>query len=71
MTKSNMTLWKSKYAPPLEDEEKKVESDYIENLRKQIYFMEMELKLMKEREKEIEKTGGFSKQIIIFSSTFQ
>lgn len=60
MNKSNTTLWKSKYAQPLVDEEKKVESDYIENLRKQIYFMEMELRLMKDREKEIEKTGGFS-----------
>ena len=41
--------------------DKKTEEDYIENLKKQAYFMEMELKLLKEREKEIEKSGGFSK----------
>ena len=62
MTKSNVTLWKSKYAEKLPvEEDKKIEIDYIDNLKKQVYFMEMELKLMKEREREIEKTGGFSK----------
>lgn len=60
MTKSNVTLWKSKYSQGYPEEDKKVEGDYIENLKKQVYFMEMELKLLKEREKEIEKTGGFS-----------
>ena len=60
MNKSNVTLWKSKYNQGIPEEEKKVENDYIDNLKKQIYFMEMELKLMKEREREIEKTGGFS-----------
>ncbi|MCQ2818544.1 MAG: hypothetical protein MJ252_14845 [archaeon] len=39
---------------------KQVEEEFIENLKKQIYFMEMELKLMKEREKEIQKSGGFT-----------
>jgi hypothetical protein len=63
INKSNVTLWKSKYTQNQPEEDKKTESDYIENLKKQIYFMEMELKLLKEREKEIEKTGGFSKQI--------
>lgn len=69
---SNVTLFKSKYSNnklPFSNKEQNfstnqknnVENDYIENLRKQIYFMEMELKLMKEREKEIEKSGGFSK----------
>ena len=38
----------------------KIENDFIENLKKQIYFMEMELKLMKEREREIAKSGGFT-----------
>ena len=37
-----------------------VESEFISNLKKQIYFMEMELKLMKEREREINKSGGFT-----------
>jgi hypothetical protein len=63
MNKSNVTLWKSKYhqsGPVQTEEEKKAEEDYIENLKKQVYFMEMELKLLKEREKEIEKSGGFS-----------
>ena len=60
MNKSNVTLWKSKYTQGMPEEDKKVEDDYIENLKKQAYFMEMELKLMKEREKEIDKTGGFS-----------
>jgi len=51
------------------EEEKKAEEDYIENLKKQVYFMEMELKLLKEREKEIEKSGGFSIIIsLIFSN---
>jgi hypothetical protein len=60
MAKSNVTLWKSKYNQGIVEEDKKVEDDYIENLKKQIYFMEMELKLMKEREKEVEKSGGFT-----------
>ena len=65
ISKTNVTLWKSKYAQNIPNEnEKQVEVDYIENLRKQIYFMEMELKLMQEREKEIEKTGGFSNILI-------
>ena len=68
---SNVTLFKSKYTSekPLHSNNTKsnnnydnnIENEYIENLRKQVYFMEMELKLMKEREKEIEKSGGFSK----------
>jgi hypothetical protein len=60
MSKSNVTLWKSKYNQGIQEDDKKVEDDYIENLKKQIYFMEMELKLMKEREREVEKTGGFT-----------
>ena len=48
------------------EEEKKTEDDYIENLKKQVYFMEMELKLLKEREKEIDKSGGFSKKLFKF-----
>ena len=39
---------------------KQIENEFIENLKKQIYFMEMELKLMKEREREIAKSGGFT-----------
>ena len=42
------------------EESSKIEHDFIDNLKKQIYFMEMELKLMKEREKEIAKSGGFT-----------
>ncbi len=67
--KTNLTLWKSKYhngGHLHTEEEKKTEDDYIENLKKQVYFMEMELKLLKEREKEIEKSGGFSKKIYNF-----
>jgi hypothetical protein len=71
---SNVTLWKSKYAnehgASTSKQEKSVENAYIENLRKQVYFMEMELKLMKEREKEIEKTGGFSKPYTIYAIYF-
>lgn len=61
-----MTLWKSKYAHPQQSggDDKVIENDYIENLKKQVHFMEMELKLLKEREKEIEKTGGFSKNLL-------
>ena len=43
-----------------QEESSKVENEFIENLKKQIYFMEMELKLMKEREREIAKSGGFT-----------
>ncbi len=68
-SKTNLTLWKSKYhngGHAQTEEEKKTEDDYIENLKKQVYFMEMELKLLKEREKEIEKSGGFSKELLNF-----
>ena len=45
-----------------QEESSKVENEFIENLKKQIYLMEMELKLMKEREREreIAKNGGFT-----------
>jgi len=71
-SKTNLTLWKSKYhngngGHIQNEEEKKTEDEYIENLKKQVYFMEMELKLLKEREKEIEKSGGFSKKLFSFS----
>ena len=75
LKKSNVTLWKNrdivnnpqknknssktKSHQKLE-ESKKIENDFIDNLKKQIYFMEMELKLMKEREREIAKSGGFT-----------
>ncbi len=61
LNKSNITLWKSRYNSSTIGEDKKLETDYIDNLKKQIYFMEMELKLMKERDREIEKSGGISK----------
>ena len=65
INKSNVTLWKSKFSTgtgtSATADDKTIENEYIENLKKQIYFMEMELKLMKEREKEIEKSGGISK----------
>ena len=76
LKKSNVTLWKNrdivnnpqKNKNPLSkpkshqnlEESKKIENDFIDNLKKQIYFMEMELKLMKEREREIAKSGGFT-----------
>ena len=42
------------------EQSSKIENDFINNLKKQIYFMEMELNLMKEREREISKSGGFT-----------
>lgn len=42
------------------EQSSKIENDFIDNLKKQIYFMEMELNLMKEREREISKSGGFT-----------
>ena len=78
INKSKVTLWKNRESGEsnnktgvknqrkrLEDR-KEVESEFIENLKKQIYFMEMELKLMKEREAEIQKSGGFT-QLFNFS----
>ena len=76
LKKSNVTLWKNRdivnnpqknknsLSKPKShqnlEESKKIENDFIDNLKKQIYFMEMELKLMKEREREIAKSGGFT-----------
>ena len=76
LKKSNVTLWKNRdivnnpqknknpSSKPKShqnlEESKKIENDFIDNLKKQIYFMEMELKLMKEREREIAKSGGFT-----------
>ena len=76
LKKSNVTLWKNRdivnnpqknknSLPKIKsyqnlEESKKIENDFIDNLKKQIYFMEMELKLMKEREREIAKSGGFT-----------
>ena len=61
-----MTLWKNRDAikekkvnkyPKIKlnkkmEESSKIENDFIDNLKKQIYFMEMELNLMKERERD-------------------
>ena len=58
-TKKTNSSLKNKSNQKIE-ESSKIESDFIENLKKQIYFMEMELKLMKEREREIAKSGGFT-----------
>ena len=72
--KTNVTLWKNRGASSERKKPKtrqntssnknlqssNIESDFISNLKKQIYFMEMELKLMKEREREINKSGGFT-----------
>ena len=72
--KTNYTLWKNREASndrknlktkvtPSQNtnvQSSNIESDFISNLKKQIYFMEMELKLMKEREREINKSGGFT-----------
>lgn len=59
MTKSLPIIPQKKKSSAVEDS-KQVESDFIDNLKKQIYFMEMELKLMKERDREIQKSGGFT-----------
>ena len=70
--KTNVTMWKNRDAQKRNimpskptsnknlEESSKIENDFIDNLKKQIYFMEMELKLMKEREREIAKSGGFT-----------
>ena len=70
--KTNVTLWKNRDSQKRNilpskstnnkklEESSKIENDFIDNLKKQIYFMEMELKLMKEREREIAKSGGFT-----------
>ena len=74
--KTNVTMWKNRDAVNSHSKKKttpsklksnqkieessKIENDFIDNLKKQIYFMEMELKLMKEREREIAKSGGFT-----------
>ena len=71
INKSNVTMWKNRDATKNKlkttnfpqksksnqkmEESSKIENDFIDNLKKQIYFMEMELKLMKEREREIAK----------------
>lgn len=58
MNKANMTLWKSKYVQPANQEEfKKVENNYIDNLKQQVYFMEMELKLLYQIKLLLEKKG--------------
>jgi hypothetical protein len=41
------------------DQENK--NEYIENLKKQIYLMENDIHGIKDRELQIEKSGGFSK----------
>jgi hypothetical protein len=65
INKTNVTMWKNrdavrekkdnKYSKMKSnqkmEESSKIENDFIDNLKKQIYFMEMELKLMKERER--------------------
>jgi hypothetical protein len=39
-----------------------VEGDYITNLQKQVYYLELEMKLMKDREIETKnKVGGYGK----------
>ena len=72
--KTNVTMWKNRDAvkeknvnkyPKVKfnqkmEESSKIENDFIDNLKKQRYFMEMELKLMQEREREIAKSGGFT-----------
>lgn len=42
--------------------ENKVEEDYITNLQKQVYYLELEMKLMKDREIDTKnKVGGYGK----------
>ena len=58
-TKKSTSSLKNKSGTKIE-EPSNIENEFIDNLKKQIYFMEMELKLMKEREREIAKSGGFT-----------
>ena len=58
-TKKSTSSLKNKSGTKIE-EPSTIENEFIDNLKKQIYFMEMELKLMKEREREIAKSGGFT-----------
>ena len=66
INKTNVTMWKNRDAANDKktrktnsslknkskvEESSKIENEFIDNLKKQIYFMEMELKLMKERER--------------------
>lgn len=44
---------------------KGVEEDYIQNLQKQVYYLELEMKLMKDREIDTKnKVGGYG--IVLF-----
>ncbi len=45
---------------------KGVEEDYIQNLQKQVYYLELEMKLMKDREIDTKnKVGGYGKILIL------
>jgi hypothetical protein len=53
---NNRTNFKSTNQPVVED-------DYISNLQKQIYYLELEMKLMKDREVETKnKIGGYGEK---------
>lgn len=43
-----------------------IEDDYISNLQKQVYYLELEMKLMKDREIETKnKIGGYGKYMLL------
>ena len=44
-------------------ENKKTEDEYVQNLQQQAHFMELEIKLLKEKQEEEEKGGGYSNTI--------
>jgi len=45
---------------------KGAEEEYIENLQKQVYYLELEMKLMKDREIDTKnKVGGYGKFVVL------
>lgn len=48
--------------PNVKSSNNPIEGDFITNLQKQIYYLELEMKLMKDREVETKnKIGGYGK----------
>lgn len=48
-----------------------IEEDFITNLQKQIYYLELEMKLMKDREVETKnKIGGYGKNKFYLNKQF-
>jgi len=51
---------KPKFSDKKAAEKKSTEDEYVQNLQQQAHFMELEIKLLKEKQDEEEKGGGFS-----------